>query len=238
MKKIPCVIFDYSDACAGLLNFWLDKFSNYNNKFYISLKKIPKIDIDYEYSIRPTNFVTFPLNNKLDNKSVYVSKNFIKVLKDHKINHVFICNSNMKEREYIYNQCIKNNIFVENFIHPNAILAGKNVIGKGSIIFPNSYIGYKTVIGNCVIIQASCSIDHHSLIEDFCHINPNVCTGGGVLVKSKTLISISATISNRVSIGSNVIIGAKSLVLKDVRDNVVAYGSPIKIIRKNILKDL
>ena len=36
-----------------------------------------------------------------------------------------------------------------------------------------------------------------------------------------------------VKIGKNSIIGAGSLVTKDIPDNVVAYGSPCKIIRDN-----
>jgi maltose O-acetyltransferase len=36
-----------------------------------------------------------------------------------------------------------------------------------------------------------------------------------------------------VTIGDNVIIGAGSVVTKSIPDNVVAYGNPCKVIRKN-----
>ena len=44
---------------------------------------------------------------------------------------------------------------------------------------------------------------------------------------------MGAIIVDGVTIGDNVVIGAGSLVLKDVPDNVVAYGNPSKIIREN-----
>jgi len=36
-----------------------------------------------------------------------------------------------------------------------------------------------------------------------------------------------------VNIGANALIGAGSLVLKDIPDGVVAYGSPAKVVRPN-----
>jgi acetyltransferase-like isoleucine patch superfamily enzyme len=44
---------------------------------------------------------------------------------------------------------------------------------------------------------------------------------------------MGTNILNQVKIGKNTIIGAGSVVTKDIPDNVVAYGSPCKIIRDN-----
>ena len=40
-------------------------------------------------------------------------------------------------------------------------------------------------------------------------------------------------IGGKNKIGKNSIIGAGSVVTKDIPDNVIAYGNPCKIIRKN-----
>ena len=37
-----------------------------------------------------------------------------------------------------------------------------------------------------------------------------------------------------VTIGDNVVIGAGSIVTRDIPDNVVAYGSPCRVMRENI----
>jgi maltose O-acetyltransferase len=44
---------------------------------------------------------------------------------------------------------------------------------------------------------------------------------------------MGTNILHQVKIGKNTIIGAGSVVTKDIPDNVVAYGSPCKIIKEN-----
>jgi acetyltransferase-like isoleucine patch superfamily enzyme len=44
---------------------------------------------------------------------------------------------------------------------------------------------------------------------------------------------MGVNILDGIKIGKNTIIGAGSVVTKDIPDNVVAYGSPCKIIRDN-----
>ena len=50
--------------------------------------------------------------------------------------------------------------------------------------------------------------------------------------KNNCRIGSHTTILPGVSIGKNSIIGAHSLVNKDIPDNVVAYGVPAKVIKK------
>ncbi|NIA22818.1 MAG: hypothetical protein GWP03_01410 [Proteobacteria bacterium] len=52
------------------------------------------------------------------------------------------------------------------------------------------------------------------------------------LVKKGASIGTSTTILSGVTIGENSIIGAGSVVTKDIPDNVIAYGNPAKVIRK------
>ncbi|MBA7561971.1 hypothetical protein ES695_16675 [Candidatus Atribacteria bacterium 1244-E10-H5-B2] len=46
-----------------------------------------------------------------------------------------------------------------------------------------------------------------------------------------SFFGISATIIQRIKIGKNVTIGAGSVVIKDIPDNVIAVGNPAKIIK-------
>ena len=45
---------------------------------------------------------------------------------------------------------------------------------------------------------------------------------------------MGSNIIDGITIGNNVIIGAGSVVTKNIPDNVVAYGNPCKIIRENV----
>lgn len=52
-----------------------------------------------------------------------------------------------------------------------------------------------------------------------------------VLIKSGAWIGMNSTILKGVTIGSNSIIGANSLVVTDIPDNAIAVGNPCKVIR-------
>ena len=56
---------------------------------------------------------------------------------------------------------------------------------------------------------------------------------GNVEVGECSWIGVGACVKQGVKIGNNCMIGAGSVVLKDIPDNVVAYGNPCKIIKQN-----
>ena len=88
-----------------------------------------------------------------------------------------------------------------------------------------SYINakYKVVIADEVQIGSHCSIYSTSTIDN---------SFGKVVLKRNCRIGSHSTILPGVSIGENSIIGAHSLVNKDIPDNLVAFGVPAKVVRK------
>ena len=87
-----------------------------------------------------------------------------------------------------------------------------------------SYINakYEVVIEDEVQIGSHCSIYSVSTIDN---------KHGKVVLKKNSKIGSHSTILPGVTIGENSIIGAHSLVTKDIPDNVIAFGVPAKIIR-------
>lgn len=120
-------------------------------------------------------------------------------------------------------------------------------IGKNCIIGEGVYIGPNVVIGD------RCKIQNHSLIyegvtiEDEVFIGPNVVTTNDnfpravgdwahrfrkTLFKKSASICANSTIVCGVVIGTNAMVGAGSVVTKDIKDNYLAYGNPARHIRK------
>ena len=51
-------------------------------------------------------------------------------------------------------------------------------------------------------------------------------------IKKNVWIGSGATILPGVTVGENSIIGAMSVVTKDIPDNVIAFGNPARVVRK------
>lgn len=231
MKKENIAIFGYMDTFTGQIINMLDKHTVKNIKFIISVKKIPKINISKEHSQRPNNKTEFIVKNKIFSKKVYYKKNYINFLKKNNIKYCYILEDDKYLRESIFLNLKKNKFNISTFIHKSSILIGKNKIGEGSIIYPNCYIGYKTDIGNCVVIQSNSAIEHHNVIKSFVDINPGVITGGFSKIEKRTTIHLGTKIINKITIGKDIIVGAGSLVLKNLSKKGLYFGSPAKFIK-------
>jgi len=98
-------------------------------------------------------------------------------------------------------------------------------------------LGYKTDIGAFTYINAKNGV----VIEDFIQIGSHCSLysestidnkGGQIILKENCKIGSHSVIMPGVTVGKNSIIGAFSFVNRDVPDNVIAAGVPIRVIRK------
>jgi len=98
-------------------------------------------------------------------------------------------------------------------------------LGNNTDIGAFTYINalHGVVIGESVQIGSHCSIYSLSTIDE---------SYGKVVLKPNCRIGSHSTILPGVSVGRNSVVGAHSLVNKNIPDNVVAYGAPVKVIRK------
>src|SRR5690606_9989097 len=87
-------------------------------------------------------------------------------------------------------------------------------------------------IGKGVLLNVHASVSHGSTVGDFVEISPGVRITGRCSIGSFTSIGTNACILPGVSIGENVVIGAGSVVNKDVADNSVVVGSPARLVRR------
>lgn len=110
--------------------------------------------------------------------------------------------------------------------------------------YPENFVlGYMTDIGAFSYINAKYGV----IIEDFVQIGSHTSIyshstidnkKGPVKLEKNCRIGSHSIIMPFVSIGKNSIIGAFSFVNKNIPENVLAYGIPVKIIRNLTLEEL
>jgi len=144
---------------------------------------------------------------------------------------VIICASNNEIKKDIYFY-FKGKIPFSNSIHPDSTISSLSTLGDCLIINAGAVIQPYSQIGNGVMIHSGVIIEHDNIIGDFSNIAPGVTLAGCVAVGEGTTIYTGTTVAPNVTIGSNTIVGAGSLVLHNLPDNVLAYGSPAKIVKE------
>lgn len=145
---------------------------------------------------------------------------------------VIIAIGDNKSRQYLFQKLQSRG---EQFItacHPRAVLAPNVRIGPGAMICAGVVVNPSSAIGANVILNTSCSVDHHNQIGDHAHIAPGVHLGGQVSIGTGAFIGIGATVMPRQSIGAWSIVGAGSLVNRDVPESITVVGVPAKPLEK------
>jgi sugar O-acyltransferase (sialic acid O-acetyltransferase NeuD family) len=117
-------------------------------------------------------------------------------------------------------------------VHPSAIIGNNVEIGKGSVIMPGVIINANSIIGDHCILNTKSSLDHDSIMYNYASLAPGVCTGSNVILGEGVAVCLGVRIIELVTVGHYAVIGASSLVIRDIPQNVLAYGNPAQIIRQ------
>lgn len=118
-------------------------------------------------------------------------------------------------------------------IHPTAVVSKYAIIAESVVIHANSVIQAGASIGKDTIISYNASLSHNSSIGNSCYQAFGSTIGAFVSIQDYVLIGQgSAIISGKIDyIGENSIIGAGSVVTKNVEANCIVAGNPAKVIK-------
>jgi sugar O-acyltransferase (sialic acid O-acetyltransferase NeuD family) len=148
-------------------------------------------------------------------------------------NDVFICAlGNCKaKKKYVDLMLERGGIFL-NLIHPTTIIhENSNLEGKqGIIIQPHCLLSDHVIIEDFVTIQANSTIGHNTYVSKYCHISAYTFTGGGVQIEECVLTGTRSTLLPDIRVGKNAVVGACSLVTKQVPESTTVFGSPAVVI--------
>ncbi|OYT16004.1 MAG: N-acetyltransferase [Bacteroidetes bacterium 4572_77] len=140
-------------------------------------------------------------------------------------------------------------------LYPDIEIGDGFETGNNAVIRSNTRIGDNVLVGTCAVIEGDCVIGNdvklqtgvyvtrNCVIEDGAFLGPRVVTTNdknmlygngdplkGAIIKKDARIGANSTILPGITIGIGSVVGAGSVVTKDVPDGMTVVGNPSKII--------
>jgi len=127
----------------------------------------------------------------------------------------------------------------------NVVIREQNVIGDGFNIWNNSVVDYGCTLGCRVSVHCNVYIAQFTVIEDDVFLAPGVMVANdphpgcplskkcmrGPVIRRGAQIGANVTLLPFITIGERALIGAGSVVTKDVPPHTLAYGNPARVVR-------
>ena len=146
--------------------------------------------------------------------------------------NVVIAIGNPTIRYKIYEQLKENkNIKFPNIIAKDVRISNSNKLGIGNIICTQSILTVNITLGNFNHINLDCTVGHDVILHDFVTVYPSVNISGNVVVGNYSELGTGTKIIQGKSVTENVIIGAGSVVIKDLIEKGTYVGSPVRKVK-------
>lgn len=127
----------------------------------------------------------------------------------------------------------------------HVVIREQNRIGDDVSVWSNSFLDYGCVVGNRVKIHCNCYVAQYTELEDDVFLAPGVTVANdlypghpasaramaGPLVCAGAQIGVNVTLLPYITVGSHAIVGAGSVVTKDIPADTIAYGNPARPVR-------
>ena len=123
-------------------------------------------------------------------------------------------------------------LFYPTLVHERAWVSKDVVMGQGCIIYPGATINFRSEIQDFAVINANCSLGHHTSVGKYSSFAPGVCTGGHTTIKEAVDIGIGVSTLQNIRIGKESKVGGQSMVINTVEPNSIVAGVPARTINR------
>lgn len=215
----------WHEGSAGLVHSWLEKTGNYQITCFIHTDDNPPV---INKIPRSASQFSYPQNSKFKGLPFICKSNWPQYLKSKGISKVLITTPDSSERAHQIMVALEAGLELVNAIHPSALIMEDAILGKNIIMHANSFLGYRAELHDGVILNTGAQVDHHCVLGKSVTIAPGVVMASNVYIEEKCTVYTAAVIKNSITIKNNSIIGAGSVVIRDVEENKVMVGVPAR----------
>ena len=138
----------------------------------------------------------------------------------------FVAMGDSKWRKYYADIIEKKGGHFITIIGKDAAVLPSASIGEGSFVSSWSSVSDNVVIGKHVVIHVFSDLGHDAKVGDFSTIEAYCFLGGHSEVGICSTMHVRSTLIKQKKIGNNVVVGACSLVIRNVEDETHVFGVP------------
>jgi sugar O-acyltransferase (sialic acid O-acetyltransferase NeuD family) len=143
-------------------------------------------------------------------------------------------NNMNKIREDLYNRCKDMGYFLPNYISSKCSFLTKEAIGDNNLILEDNTIQPFVKIGSNNVLWSGNHVGHDTVIGDHNFITSHVVISGFVKIESHCFIGVNATLRDAITIASETLIAAGSIIMKNTEyQDVYAPARSVKLDKKS-----
>jgi sugar O-acyltransferase (sialic acid O-acetyltransferase NeuD family) len=136
-------------------------------------------------------------------------------------------------RKRVFGELERDGIEVATLIHPDVYIPNTTTVGKGVTIQMGVFVSCNVTIEDYVIIQPHANIAHDDVLKKGSSVSAFCNLGGNVTIGEYAYLGLSACVKQGLSVGGDSIVGMGAVVCESVPNEVVAFGNPARIEKKN-----
>ena len=120
------------------------------------------------------------------------------------------------------------NVSFPNIIAPTTLFLDRNSVkmGHGNVICNRCTISCNVTIGDFNIFNGYIPVGHDAIIGNYNVFMPSVNVSGGVEIDNCNFFGVQSVVLQYQNVGSNVRIGANSVVMRTAKDGNLYMGNP------------
>ncbi|WP_299216970.1 NeuD/PglB/VioB family sugar acetyltransferase [uncultured Aquimarina sp.] len=121
---------------------------------------------------------------------------------------------------------------IPGFLHHTVSIAPDVTIGEAVYMLAGNIVMPHTTIGNYIMINMDSTIAHHVTLEDGVFMSSGVNIGALINVRKNAYIGMGVTAMTGIKeIGKETLIGAGTVIIKDVPEYTTVVGNPARVIK-------
>ena len=123
---------------------------------------------------------------------------------------------------------VNNKIQFGTLVDPSVEVSNTVYIGAGSIVCAHTILTVNIQIGNHTILNLDCTVGHDAVLKDYVTAYPSVNISGQCIIGSEVELGTGANIIQGLQITDHTIIGAGTVVIKDILEPGTYVGIPAR----------